>query len=245
MTPEENKQLILAELDRLYPQPKPELHFTNPYETLVAVMLSAQCTDKQVNKVTPAVFARFPDVKSMAEADVAELYPLVKSCGFKSKASNACRMILAEDGGEVPHTMEALTRLPGVGRKTANVVMSTAFHIPAIAVDTHVFRVSNRLGLVDAPDVLKTEMQLRALIPQVERRAPLADFPRSKGVQGPAPPVRRMHAAPVVQEVQQRNRITLRPTAPHRQPGVFASQRRRKARRPQFLIPFTPPHAPP
>ena len=97
-------------------------------------MLSAQCTDKQVNKVTPAVFARFPDVKSMAEADVAELYPLVKSCGFKSKASN--------------------------------VVMSTAFHIPAIAVDTHVFRVSNRLGLVDAPDVLKTEMQLRALIPQ-------------------------------------------------------------------------------
>ena len=169
MTPEENKQLILAELDRLYPQPKPELHFTNPYETLVAAMLSAQCTDKQVNKVTPAVFARFPDVKSMAEADVAELYPLVKSCGFKSKASNiiaACRMILAEDGGEVPHTMEALTRLPGVGRKTANVVMSTAFHIPAIAVDTHVFRVSNRLGLVDAPDVLKTEMQLRALIPQ-------------------------------------------------------------------------------
>lgn len=132
-------------------------------------MLSAQCTDKQVNKVTPAVFARFPDVKSMAEADAAELYPLVKSCGFKSKASNiiaACRMILAEDGGEVPHTMEALTRLPGVGRKTANVVMSTAFHIPAIAVDTHVFRVSNRLGLVDAPDVLKTEMQLRALIPQ-------------------------------------------------------------------------------
>ena len=101
MTPEENKQLILDELDRLYPQPKPELHFTNPYETLVAVMLSAQCTDKQVNKVTPAVFARFPDVKSMAEADVAELYPLVKSCGFKSKASNiiaACRMILAEIG---------------------------------------------------------------------------------------------------------------------------------------------------
>ena len=91
MTPEENKQLILAELDRLYPRPKPELHFTNPYETLVAVMLSAQCTDKQVNKVTPAVFARFPDVKSMAEADVAELYPLVKSCGFKSKASNICR----------------------------------------------------------------------------------------------------------------------------------------------------------
>lgn len=165
----ENQRHILDELDRLYPQPKPELHFTNPYETLVAVMLSAQCTDKQVNKVTPAVFARFPDVKSMAEADVSELYPMVKSCGFKSKAGNiiaACRMILTDFGGEVPHTMEELTRLPGVGRKTANVVMSTAFHIPAIAVDTHVFRVSNRLGLADASDVLKTEMQLRALIPQ-------------------------------------------------------------------------------
>ena len=165
----ENQRHILNELDRLYPQPKPELHFTNPYETLVAVMLSAQCTDKQVNKVTPAVFARFPDVKSMAEADVTELYPMVKSCGFKSKAGNiiaACRMILTDFGGEVPHTMEELTRLPGVGRKTANVVMSTAFHIPAIAVDTHVFRVSNRLGLADASDVLKTEMQLRALIPQ-------------------------------------------------------------------------------
>lgn len=165
----ENQRHVLDELDQLYPQPKPELHFTNPYETLVAVMLSAQCTDKQVNKVTPAVFARFPDVKSMAEADENELYPMVKSCGFKSKAGNiiaACRMILTDFGGEVPHTMEELTRLPGVGRKTANVVMSTAFHIPAIAVDTHVFRVSNRLGLADASDVLKTEMQLRALIPQ-------------------------------------------------------------------------------
>ena len=160
---------IIETLKGLYPDALCSLQYEKDYELLFAVRLSAQCTDKQVNKVTPAVFARFPDVKSMAEADAAELYPLVKSCGFKSKASNiiaACRMILAEDGGEVPHTMEALTRLPGVGRKTANVVMSTAFHIPAIAVDTHVFRVSNRLGLVDAPDVLKTEMQLRALIPQ-------------------------------------------------------------------------------
>lgn len=231
MTPEENKQLILAELDRLYPQPKPELHFTNPYETLVAVMLSAQCTDKQVNKVTPAVFARFPDVKSMAEADAAELYPLVKSCGFKSKASNiiaACRMILAEDGGEVPHTMEALTRLPGVGRKTANVVMSTAFHIPAIAVDTHVFsRQQPPWAGGCARRAEDGDAAARAdSAGQVERRAPLADFPRSKGVQGPAPPVRRMHAAPVVQEVQQRNRITLRPTAPHRQPGISHPQKR-------------------
>lgn len=164
----ETQAAILAELDRLYPSPRPELNFSNPYETLVAVMLSAQCTDKQVNKVTPAVFARFPGVKDMAEAAVEELYPMVKSCGFKSKAGNiiaACQLIMEKHGGEVPHTMEELTALPGVGRKTANVVMSTAFGIPAIAVDTHVFRVSNRLGLADASDVLKTEMQLRETIP--------------------------------------------------------------------------------
>ena len=169
MSLKETAEALVECLEKIYPDALCSLTYREPYELMIAGRLSAQCTDKQVNKVTPAVFARFPDVKSMAEADVAELYPLVKSCGFKSKASNiiaACRMILAEDGGEVPHTMEALTRLPGVGRKTANVVMSTAFHIPAIAVDTHVFRVSNRLGLVDAPDVLKTEMQLRALIPQ-------------------------------------------------------------------------------
>lgn len=169
----ENKQAILQELERLYPNPRPELNFTNPYETLMAVMLSAQCTDKQVNKVTPTVFARYPDIRSMAEASEEELYPLVKSCGFRSKAGNmiaACKMLVAEYGAEVPRTMEELTRLPGVGRKTANVVMCTAFDIPAIPVDTHVFRVSNRLGLVDAPDVLKTELQLQALIPQEKWR---------------------------------------------------------------------------
>ena len=110
-----SKKTILAELKRLYPDAGPELRFTNPYETLVATMLSAQCTDKQVNKVTPEGFARYPDATAMAACTAEELYPLVKSCGFKSKASNiiaACRMILAEDGGEVPHTMEALTRLP-------------------------------------------------------------------------------------------------------------------------------------
>lgn len=169
----ENQQAILQELERLYPNPRPELNFTNPYETLMAVMLSAQCTDKQVNKVTPAVFARYPDIRSMAEASEEELYPMVKSCGFRSKAGNmiaACKMLVAEYGAEVPRTMEELTRLPGVGRKTANVVMCTAFDIPAIPVDTHVFRVSNRLGLADAPDVLKTELQLQALIPQEKWR---------------------------------------------------------------------------
>lgn len=165
----DTQQAILRILAETYPDAKPELNFSNPYETLVAVMLSAQCTDKQVNKVTPAVFRDFPDVASMAAIDADTLYPYVKSCGFKSKSQNivsACRMIMDKFGGRVPDTMEALTSLPGVGRKTANVVLSTAFGRPAIAVDTHVFRVSNRLGLADADNVLDTEMQLRRVIPE-------------------------------------------------------------------------------
>ena len=167
--PTVSKKAILAELQRLYPDARPELNFSNPYETLVATILSAQCTDKQVNKVTPAVFAHFPDAASMAAASVDELYPMVKSCGFKNKANNiieACKLIVLRHGGEVPSTMEELTALPGVGRKTANVVMANAFGVPAIAVDTHVFRVSNRLGLADADDVLKTELQLQKAIPK-------------------------------------------------------------------------------
>lgn len=167
------KKAILAELNRLYPQPRPELNFTNPYETLVATILSAQCTDKQVNKVTPAVFAAYPDALTMAAATPEELYPMVKSCGFKSKAANivmACRDLVVLYGGQVPQTMEELTKLPGVGRKTANVVLANAFNIPAIAVDTHVFRVSNRLGLVTAKTVEETEKQLQKAIPKADWR---------------------------------------------------------------------------
>ena len=164
-----NQKAILAELRRLYPEAKPELHFSNPYETLVATILSAQCTDKQVNKVTPGLFAKYPGVKAMAEANVDEVFAMVKSCGFKSKAGNiveACRLIMVRHNGEVPQSMKELTALPGVGRKTANVVMANAFHIPTIAVDTHVFRVSNRLGLAEAKDVEATEKQLQIVIPQ-------------------------------------------------------------------------------
>ena len=167
--PRFSKKAILAELTRLYPDAGPELNFRNPYETLVAVMLSAQCTDKMVNRVTPAVFERYPDVAAMAAATVEDLHPMVKACGFKSKAVNiiaACRIIMERHGGQIPSTMEELTALPGVGRKTANVVMSNAFGVPAIAVDTHVFRVSNRLGLAEADDVLKTELQLQRAIPK-------------------------------------------------------------------------------
>ncbi|NLV58423.1 MAG: endonuclease III [Clostridiales bacterium] len=166
MTAKRNQ--ILAELKRLYPQAGPELNFSNPYETLVATILSAQCTDRQVNKVTPELFARYPSVEAMAAADVNEVYPIVKSCGFKSKASNiveACRLIALRHAGQVPRTMEELTALPGVGQKTANVVLANAFGVPAIAVDTHVFRVSNRLGLAQAKNVEQTEKQLKENVP--------------------------------------------------------------------------------
>ena len=165
----EQKQKILGRLEQMYPEAKAELVFSNPYEMLVATILSAQCTDRQVNKVTPAVFSRYPDPVSMAAADVKDLYPLVKSCGFSTKASNiicACRIIRDTYGGEVPHTMEELTKLPGVGRKTANVVLFNAFGIPAFAVDTHVFRVSNRLGLCKADTVEETEKQMTRIIPK-------------------------------------------------------------------------------
>ena len=169
MTEKERKESILRALEAEYPEAGPELHFTNPYETLVATILSAQCTDRQVNLVTPAVFARYPDAEAMAQAREEDLYPMVKSCGFRSKAGNiiaACRIISAEHGGKVPDTLEELTRLPGVGRKTANVVLSNAFGIPAFAVDTHVFRVSNRLGLCRADSVEETEKQMTRLIPR-------------------------------------------------------------------------------
>ena len=163
------KERILQLLEETWPEAKAELHFSNPYETLVATVLSAQCTDRQVNLVTPAVFERYPDVASMAEAREEDLYPMVRSCGFKSKAGHlisACRMIMDQYGGTVPSTREELTSLPGVGRKTANVVLSNAFGIPAFAVDTHVFRVSNRLGLCRTKTVEETEEQMTALIPR-------------------------------------------------------------------------------
>lgn len=160
---------ILAELERLYPNVKAQLEFTSPYELLVATMLAAQSTDKQVNKVTPKLFADHPDVFSIAKMTPEELFPYVRSCGFKSKAGNivnTSRILVEKYGGEVPRTMEELTELPGVGRKTANVVLANAFGIPTMAVDTHVFRVSNRLGLAHAKDVLHTEQQIMEVVPR-------------------------------------------------------------------------------
>ena len=136
----------------------------------MAVILSAQCTDVKVNMVTPALFAAYPDAHALSKADPLDVEPLIKTCGlYHNKAKNlvaTARALVEHYGGEVPADHEKLTQLPGVGRKTANVVMSCAFGADAIAVDTHVFRVSNRLGLADANDVLKTEQQLMEHIPR-------------------------------------------------------------------------------
>ena len=167
----ENARAVFDELHRLYPSPRPELDFSNPYETLVATILSAQCTDKRVNEVTPALFRDYPDPAAMAAADPETIHEYVKSCGFKSKAVNivnACRLIESRFGGEVPRTMEELTSLPGVGRKTANVVLAFAFGIPAFPVDTHVFRLSHRLGLSDGATPEQVEKDVTAILPREE-----------------------------------------------------------------------------
>lgn len=161
---------VLEGLALQHPDAKPELDFTNAYELLIATILSAQCTDKQVNKVTPALFAAFPTPADMAKADIETVEGYIRSCGFyHNKAKNivlACRDVVDKFGGEVPGDREGLESLAGVGRKTANVVLSNAFGVPAIAVDTHVFRVSNRIGLATAKTVEETERQLMRNIPE-------------------------------------------------------------------------------
>ncbi len=170
MLPREQQARALQLLSEAYPDAKPALHFRSPFELLVATMLSAQCTDRQVNKVTDVLFQKYSTAQDFAALDYDTLVSYIHSCGFfRTKGQNILAMskLLCEQyGGEVPQTMEELTALPGVGRKTANVVLSNAFGIPAIAVDTHVFRVTNRIGLAEAKDVEKTEQQLMENIPQ-------------------------------------------------------------------------------
>lgn len=169
MTEHERLDEILHLLEQTYPQAKAELVFKNAFELLIATILSAQCTDKQVNKVTTVLFSICPDAKSMGALPLETLETYIKSCGFyHTKAKHileTCALLVQNNGGEVPAEREILERMPGVGRKTANVVLSNAFGQPAIAVDTHVFRVSNRLGLAHAKDVVKTEQQLMQNIP--------------------------------------------------------------------------------
>lgn len=163
-------QEILGILATTYPNPTTELRHESPFQLLIATILSAQCTDERVNIITAKLFHDHPTVESMAELQVDEIGEYIKSAGlWQSKARNihaTCGEILHRHGGQVPRTMEELTALPGVGRKTANVVMSVAFGIPAIAVDTHVFRVANRLGLAHARTPEQTEQQLMTTIPE-------------------------------------------------------------------------------
>jgi endonuclease-3 len=157
--------------EKTMPVAESELRFMNPYQLVVAVALSAQCTDKRVNMTTPAFFERFPDAKSLSEASQDEVYQLIKSISYpNNKAKNLIGMakaLVADFDGVVPDNLEDLQKLPGVGRKTANVVMAVAFDKPAMPVDTHVFRVSARIGLTkNAKTPLETEKQLVAHIPQ-------------------------------------------------------------------------------
>lgn len=164
------RQEVLRLLSELFPDPRTELDHTSPFQLLIATILSAQSTDKGVNLVTPALFAAYPDAHAMSRASPAELEPYINRLGLyhnKAKAiAETARMLVALYGGEVPKSLEELTILPGVGRKTANVVMSNAYGIPAIAVDTHVFRVANRLGLANAKTVEQVEQQLMNVIPR-------------------------------------------------------------------------------
>ena len=161
---------IGAALAEAYPDAGCELDFASPFELLVATILSAQCTDARVNTVTPALFARFPDARALAQAPQAELEELIRSTGFfRNKAKSLlgmARAVVERHGGEVPAAMDALTRLPGVGRKTANVVLGTAFGAATgVVVDTHVARLARRLGLSAESDPEKIERDLMAVFP--------------------------------------------------------------------------------
>lgn len=163
---------ILERLSHMYPDAKCALNHTNAFELLIATMLSAQCTDARVNIVTARMYPTHNRPEHFAELTADEIGDMIKDCGlWQTKAKNireTCRILLHKHGGEVPATMDDLVALPGVGRKTANVVLSNAFGVPAIAVDTHVFRVSNRLGLATADTVEETEQQLMKRIPRAQ-----------------------------------------------------------------------------
>lgn len=168
---EKKFEFFIDYFEKNMPVAESELNYENPYQLIVAVILSAQCTDKRVNMTTPALFERFPDAYSLANSNVDEIYSYIKSISYpnnKSKNLLGMAKVLTEEfNGKVPDDVEELQKLPGVGRKTANVVASVAFNKPAMAVDTHVFRVSARIGLtINAKNPLETEKQLVRYIPE-------------------------------------------------------------------------------
>jgi endonuclease-3 len=171
MTKKERFEKVLDYFSKAMPVAETELHYTNPYELLVAVILSAQCTDKRVNMVTPALFKDFPQPEVLAEAKPEEIWPYIKSVSFANNKSRhlvgMAKMLVGEFNSVVPDDVDLLQKMPGVGRKTANVIASVVYDKPALAVDTHVFRVSARLGLTtNARTPLETEKQLLRYIPE-------------------------------------------------------------------------------
>ena len=168
-TPEQTAEIV-ARLEEAYPLADCTLDWGKDYELLFSVRLAAQCTDERVNMITPALFERYPTLKDFAEADVAEVEKYIRSCGFfhtKARDIVACaQVLLAKHGGKVPDNMDDLLALPGVGRKTANLILGDVFHAPgAVVVDTHCIRLSNRMGFGDTKDPPKIEAALRAVLP--------------------------------------------------------------------------------
>lgn len=171
MTKQERYDFVIDWFKKNNPDAETELHYTNPYELLVAVILSAQCTDKRVNIVTPPLFEKYPDAKSLSKASFDDINEFIKSVSFANNKTRhlmgMSRLLVEKHKGQVPDNMEELEELPGVGRKTANVIMSVIYEQPNMAVDTHVFRVSARIGLTtNAKTPLQTEMQLLKYIPK-------------------------------------------------------------------------------
>lgn len=161
---------IIRLLENEYPLADCTLDFRKDYELLFSVRLAAQCTDERVNKITPALFEAYPTLEAIAGADIADIEKYIHSCGFfRAKAKDivgSAQMLLSDFGGKVPDNMEDLLKLPGVGRKTANLILGDVYHAPsAVVVDTHCIRLTNRIGLVDVKEPVKIEMQLRKILP--------------------------------------------------------------------------------
>lgn len=177
MTKKERYERLIAYFEKERPTAQSELEYENAFQLLVAVILSAQCTDKRVNMTTPALFAAYPDVQTMAKATPEEIFEYIHSISYPNNKSKhlvgMAKKLVADFGGEVPSDVDELQTLPGVGRKTANVIASVVFNLPALAVDTHVFRVANRIGLTkNSKSPLQTERELVKHIP--EEKIPIA-----------------------------------------------------------------------
>lgn len=172
MTKKQKTAEIITLLKKEYPEVKCALNYSKPHELLIATRLSAQCTDKRVNLVTPGLFKRFPEIADYANADVSEIEKYIESCGlFRTKAKDIslmCGMLHDKYNDTIPDTVEELVKLPGVGRKTANLVCGDLYGKPALVCDTHVIRLTNRLGLTDTKDAVKVEKQLSLIVPAEE-----------------------------------------------------------------------------